>query len=83
MGVQHIVVCSCCLLPHEVFQDLAKGAPRVFEEIFGNADERALYWAEMARTAAEPAEGPRAAERRCWLSSHSTAWAPAVQRIPW
>ncbi len=71
-----------CLLPHEVFRDLAKGAPRVFEEIFGTAEERAQYWAEMARTAAEAADGPRAAEHWRWLQSHPTAWAPAQQRIP-
>ena len=71
-----------CLLPHEVLGSIHAAAPRVFEELFGDAADRIHFWQEMERTAREMQAGPRAVEHQRWLENHPAKWCPPARRIP-
>ncbi len=72
-----------CILPHELFSQLAHKVPSVFEQLFGTPSDREDFWKEMLRTLDEMPEGDRKSEHGRWLQSDPTAARfTARQRIP-
>ncbi len=76
MGTLH------CLLPHDIFASLHAEAPRVFMELFGSAEERQAYWAEIVRTVQQLPAGHRKEEHRHWLHRHPARHAEPCCRVP-
>ena len=72
-----------CILPHMLFARLASGAPLVFDQLFGSAEQRAAFWSELERTGREEPEGARGRVHREWLRRHPVlSSVDPLKRVP-